>query len=458
MKVALIQCPQWDLELPPLNLAYLSAYLKKEKHDVKIFDFNIGLFHEGGKNNKKYWKVSFELDGNWRNLKKINEMGMINGQILDKWVYHVLKWKPRVIGFTISMNTKIVSLMLAKKIKEANPDVVIIFGGEECTKYTSGLELVKNNSIDIVIHGEGELALSQIVERIDDGEQVDNIPGVLLYRNNQIIDYGYSKFIPNLDEIPFPDFDTLPLDKYLNKKALPMLTSRGCINNCVYCNDRIFWKVYRFRTAENIFAEMKHQKKRYERNFFFFNDSLLNGNIKELERLSDIIIESGEEVNWLGNACIRKEMTPKLLKKMKNAGCKALIYGVESGSDKILKRMRRSYDVKTAEKVLRDTSKAGILTVTNWILGFPDETKTDFLKTLHFIHKNKKYIKVSRPGGAPFVVLASTDLEKNYKDFGIALNNIGPTWVSEDGTNTYEMREKKAKMLRLLVKRLNMST
>jgi len=457
-KVALVQCPQWDLELPPLGITYLSSSLKKCGHDVKIFDFNIDLFHEVGDSYKKYWEVGFEFENYWRDSKKLYETGIMNEQTLDNWTNEILKWEPKMIGFAGLISTKLVSMMLAKKIKEISPDTVIIFGGHECIKDRSAPEIFESGVVDIIVRGEGEQALSQIVNKFENNEDLDKIPGVLLLKNKKVIDGGYPKLIPNINKIPFPDFDSISLDKYLNKEALPILTSRGCINKCKYCSETFFWNFYRCRNAENIFEEMKVHSKKYKRNAFYFNDSLLNGNIRELEKLCGLIIESGLDIKWNGNACIRKEMTPELLNKMSKAGCGALVYGIESASDRILKNMGRKYDSKLANKVVRDTKKSGIVVVTNWILGFPGESRIDFYKTLWFLIKNRNYIKISRPGCSPFVFLGGTEMHKNHKDYGVVVKKEGTEWVSSDGKNTRKLRENRVKIFKSFAKYLNVLT
>jgi len=456
MKVALVQCPQWDLELPPLGIAYLSSYIKKNDHKVKIFDFNIDLFHEVGEKYKKYWEVGFDFDIFWREREKMEELNLINKSILDMWLEKIMKFEPDVIGFSMLVNTKLVSLILAEKIKEINPDIKIIFGGQECLKDRSGFEIVNKNFIDVVVQGEGEYTLNEVINKMKNNEEIEKVSGILMKKNDKVIDNGTSIVIKNLDQIPFPDFGMFNLEKYLRSNALPLLMSRGCVNRCVYCSERIFWQQYRCRSAENVFEEMKHNIKRFNRRVFFFNDSLINGNLKELEILCDLIIESGLETVWNGNAIIRKDMSLKLLQKMKKAGCDGLVYGIESASEKILRKMGRNYNVKDAERVIKDTAKVGIVPATNWILGFPGETNIDFMKTIWFLIKNRKYLKITRPGGSPFVVLASTDIYKNCKDYDVVPGLNGPDWCSVDGKNTRELREKRANMFRNIARMLRM--
>ena len=119
-----------------------------------------------------------------------------------------------------------------------------------------------------------------------------------------------------------------------------MMSSRGCPNRCIYCNEKTFWRRFRFRDADSIFNELIYQLKLYPHmQFIEFHDSVVNGNVKELERLCDLIIEHGIKIYWSGQAVIRKEMDFRLLKKLGKSGCICLAYGLETASTRLMENI-----------------------------------------------------------------------------------------------------------------------
>ena len=163
------------------------------------------------------------------------------------------------------------------------------------------------------------------------------------------------------------------MDSYTSK-TLPISTSRGCINKCLFCSEFRLWRKYRYRDAENIFEEIRFQKQRSPSiSHLFFNDSLINGNMRNLDKLCQLIIDSHLDISWGGQAAIREEMTSDFIAKMKAAGFSHVSYGLESASPKILKIMGKRFAPEVAERVIRSTKKMGIRTCVNIIVGFPGE-------------------------------------------------------------------------------------
>ncbi|TAM38050.1 radical SAM protein, partial [bacterium] len=265
--------------------------------------------------------------------------------------------------------------------------------------------------------------------------------------------------IMDLDKISWPTFEEFDLRLY-KYRILPLFSSRGCIGKCTFCNDWAFCSPYRFRSARNIFEEIKYQIANNHVKAFAFKDLLCNGNIEELNSLCDLLINSKLKISWDSQAIARKEMNYELLRKLRESGCNCLIYGVESFSDNVLRRMGKIFTKGIVEKVLEDTNKAGLAALINIIVGFPGETEEDFRETMEAIERNRKYIrKVSAVSVC--LVNGKSDLDLNCKKYGISFpldaKIRAKQWVSLDGKNTYEIRRQRAQKVIDLLKQLGLS-
>jgi radical SAM superfamily enzyme YgiQ (UPF0313 family) len=181
--------------------------------------------------------------------------------------------------------------------------------------------------------------------------------------------------------------------------------------------------------------------------FIYLNDSLINGNIKEFEKFCDLVITQEININWGGHTLIRKEMDSRLISKMKRAGAQRLNFGIESGSDKVLKLMRKSFDCNLALRVLKDIRNAGISFSVNLIIGHPGETYKEFNETVAFFCKLQKLTDCIHIN--PCLVLKGSSLYNNYDDWGIVLpGNYVTEWHLSDGSNDLETRLKRIAILK----------
>jgi hypothetical protein len=205
---------------------------------------------------------------------------------------------------------------------------------------------------------------------------------------------------------------------------------------------------------------------------FEFNDLLCNGNLKQLENICDLILEKNLEIRWSSYAAINAGMSLDLCRKMFAAGCRGLCYGLESGSDTILKKMNKKYTAQNAETVIRNTFKSGIHTGINIIIGFPGETEPEFRETCDFVRRNVEYIDEVTNVSTCFI-MPESDLGKNLTQYGVcfpANTECDPNCKSRyddaggDGSSYYALPDntplKRAQRLRTflsLLSRLNVT-
>lgn len=414
-KVSLLMLPQWSINQPPLGIAYLTSFLRSKGFLVAQRDLSIELFHSLPEEKKYIMESNYHL--NWIN----NFSELICPQIkdrIDEWVDEIVKDDSQIIGLSVFATNKALALHMIKMVKNKSPEKIIIVGGPQASRYEEGLEITDNEFIDFVVSEEGEETLYELLTAIKNDGDIRKVKGVLFKDGQQKIDTGERTFIDPLDILPFPSMTDFPLQLYKDL-SIPILSSRGCIYRCSFCSEHVFWKHFRHRTAQNVYNEFKYQFNMLGKNSFYMADSLINGNIKELRELCDLIIKDGDlNISWGGKVAIRPEMTKDLLKKLYDAGNRSLMYGLESGSEKVLKDMRKAFTLELAKKVIWDTHEVGISFGIFWIIGFPTETESDFRKSIDFLNEIKDYVDTVTPGYG-CGILKGSELLLDYKKYGI---------------------------------------
>lgn len=449
MNIALISSAGWTVDTPPYNLALLKAVLKNKGYQITCFDLNKGIYDHVENNFKKEAWAGTETGNQWLDRDFI--LGFIEKHrpFIEDFISKVMLINPDVIGFSVINRSAPFALELAKIIKKKKPGQIIILGGSYCYRYLSGLELIKEPAVDAVCLGEAEICLGNLLDIIEKKNAIDFCKG-FVYKNkdNKIIDCGDPDIIEDLDSLPFADFSDFDVEKY-GSRELPILLSKGCIYKCSFCNESIFMRKFRTRTGGHVYSEIVFQLHKYPYiNSFHFNVSLINGDIKMLNELCDLIINNNIRVNWSAQASIRKGMTRDFLMKLKKAGCHTLMYGIESGSNKILKLMNKQFTAELAEEVIRNTYEAGIKVNFNIIIGFPGETEIEFRDSVDFVKRNLEFSQIIALN--VLSISKGSDLDINKDKWGI--RHQLPDWESFDGANNYEERLRRMEIYRAIIR------
>jgi anaerobic magnesium-protoporphyrin IX monomethyl ester cyclase len=447
MKISLVMCPIWSIDEPPMATAYLSGQLKSKGYNVFCHDLGLELYNglddedkkklaqmylgEDWYNNFNYWKCRFSLDS-W----------------VDKWAREILSREPHIVGFTIYDATCQISLLLAAAIKAYSSATIIVFGGPSCTDDD---QLILRVPIDFIVYGEGEDTITDLVERIQNGKNWDDCPGIVYRRNGDIVRTKPRGLISNINTIPFPDFEDFELGSY-KTRVLPMLTSRGCPNKCSFCSESPRWIRYRFRVAENIVMEMERNAVGYDIRHFDMVDSLINGNLTEFERMCDLLIEKNLDVTWAGKARVHSRMDITFLKKAYAAGCRMMLFGIESASQRVLDHMGKNVKVEDIGNVILNCYEAGIKVGAFFVIGYVSEMDEDFQMTIDFVKRYHKYIDTIFPGSSLYI-LKGSPLHEDPEKYGLILSEDSPDgrWRSVDGRNTEGVRMERLTIFNRLI-------
>lgn len=435
MKVGLFIFPVRFANFPPIDISYLSAYLKNSGHQVYVYDFNMEL------------PVSNDCDcGFWNQEENQKRLFNENKTKIDTWIKDILDFSPDIVGISVWPTQLYFSFEFAKMIKDKRKETKIVFGGPWCSPIPQALRMIEHWCIDYVVLGEGEMTLSEIIKALDSKRPIS---GCFKKINGDILDGGWRRETMELDFIPFPDYDHADFSKYLFNTTYPILFNRGCSWNCSFCMHRTTWKNFRSRSPENILAEIQHCFSKYPFITGFYScDHSMNSNISLLSKLCDLIIKHNiRNIKFTGFGQVSSYMIDQdFLKKLKTAGFSEWGIGIQTGSDRILKSMNRPHTAAEAETMLRKMYNQGMDLFIDFIIGYPEETESDFQESMEFAYRVRKYIK--NISIAPYCTISNNDLEYNFKKYGIyKLNDSGlDSWESMNSTPAIRARRYKIMM------------
>jgi radical SAM superfamily enzyme YgiQ (UPF0313 family) len=439
--IYLAHMPQWNISQPPMGISYIASYLNARGIKTMISDFSIEMYH-ALPTDKKFIMDSGDFHINWISTESYNrEIQSIISPYLLKYALQILKSKAKIIGFSVLSTNILPTLNLIRILKQKRPELTIILGGPLVTRYEGAPWVIEQVGVDFIIPDEGEETCLELIQALQQNKtNFEDIKG-LIYKNNlEVIDTGKRELISNINEIPYPNYQFFPLEKYKDYK-IPLLGSRGCIFKCSFCSETILWKRYRFRSAENIIDEMKHHIKNYQNRYFYIVDSLINGNMKELISMCEMIIDQGLEVKWGGKASVRIQMSKEIIELMAKAGCTDLQYGIESGSPKVVRDMRKGFTIPIAKQVLKDTYDAGIQTSCFFLIGFPTESEKNYQETKSFLNEIQHYIHEIIPGYG-MGLQPGSEVFEDPKKFGIEFLENGGWYSPEINGDILENRVK----------------
>lgn len=343
---------------PHIGLAYLAAYLREKDIEVELIDSPI----EG---------ITF------KDLRK-----------------KIRNSKPDVIGITANTMQIFEANKTAKIIKNIDKDLPVIIGGYHATAIPIKT-LEEFTYFNYLVYGEGEITTYELIKKLENGKDISKIKGITYRNNDKIKITAPQKQISNLDDLPFPAFDLFPLKKYKpfysfekNTIELPIITGRGCPYNCTFCARPMGNRV-RYRSIGNILKEIKRDIDEFGVNQIHFMDETFTLDRKRTLRLCREIIKEkiNRKLKWICETRVDK-VDKETLRLMSKSGCRNILYGIESGNDKILNIIKKNITTKQSKNAVKLAKEAGINVIANFIIGLPYETKETIMDTINFAVKN----------------------------------------------------------------------
>lgn len=295
-------------------------------------------------------------------------------------------FEPSVIGiYCCSANVGCVS-MVARLAKEYDERITVIVGGPHPTAV--GVEMLDDSNIDVSVVGEGERVIIDLLDAIENKKPFDEIKGIVFRDNSRVVKTPPREDSYDLDSLCSPyEFASQVLkdyEKYPKAAFGYVMTTRGCKNNCLFCGSRyVLGRKLRERSVENITKELEFLKKMGVRQISFLDDTF--GADKEYtQELCTSIIKNLRGLRW---SCTSRAdvIDTQTVALMKRAGCREIVIGVESGSNEMLRKMRKGTTVQTALNAARTIRENGIKLVAFFMIGFPGETEETLMETFETI-------------------------------------------------------------------------
>lgn len=374
-------------EMEPIGLAYLAAFLEAHGYSGRIVDLNVE-----------------DVD-----VRTVIE-----------------KENPLATGISGTTPSRFESFRIAREVKEANPLVKTVYGGPHASFTTQDI-LAHIPEVDVVVIGEGEQTLLELVQAFKEGNSdLSDVLGIAYRRKDgQIYQTPPRPRIVDLDELPFPARHLVQMDKYRlrmefldeNIRGAQIITSRGCPYSCSFCSASVLWsRSYRKRSAENVISEIKLLVDRYNAQGLKFFDSTFT-----IDRSHVLAICAGLQREGLSSIpweCeIRADTVDReLLRSMKEAGCYYIDVGLESASSRILKGIDKRITVDQVAKVLEWAYDLGLYTKVFITFGHPGETVNDVKKTLAFTNEWQDKITKMEPN--PIIIYPGTGVEQYAQQQG----------------------------------------
>jgi len=373
MRIALVNSP-YPIGAPrslfvPMGISYLTAYLESEGFNVDVYDFQASPFSAEG------------------------------------FVDRLQETKPGIIGISSTTLTYNPALKLAKVAKKACPDSLVIMGGPHVTVLDEET-LLECPEIDVVVRGEGERTLLEIakLKASSSLSKLNEVLGITFRKNGEIVRTADRPFIQDLDALPFPAFDHLPIDRYrlFGRRYLPIITSRGCPFKCTFClASKMSGRMFRAQSPKRVIHDLETLRDKYGAEAITFYDDTFTFDMERVERICEEIKRRDFRVPWDCRTRVDR-VSKRLLAIMKSANCELIHFGVESGSQEMLNAMKKGVTVEQNLRAIKWAKESGMLVAISVIIGYPGENEKTVEETVEFIRKTEPdYVYVCIPTPYP---------------------------------------------------------
>lgn len=396
MKVLLISLPgsnTGDEPLFPLGIGYLAAMLKAE-HEVKAIHY-----------------------------QRIEHVGPTFPDIIKSF-------RPDIIGLTCSTFNRGNVRKIIAVVKKYCPHVKVIVGGVHASYLYD--QVLNNYGADVVVIAEGEYTTLELCRAFENGTALDSVKGIAFKQDGRVVTTPPRGIIENLDELPMPDFDFAE-QMMRNSGTGFIITSRGCPVRCIFCSTSSYWgQKVRKNSVERVVDEMEHLISKYGVRKIFFHDDTFNLGIERVKRICNEIMDRKLRVQW-GVSCRVVPVSQEMIDVMVAAGCRHICWGVESGSEQMLRRINKKITLEQIRYAYELCRKHHHIMSTGAfaIVGVSGETAETVKQTIDFFNSLPL---TDHPSLGPFYLLPGTKIFNDLKAKGRIDDSC---WLRTDDTIHY---------------------
>ncbi len=322
----------------------------------------------------------------------------------------LVRERPDLLGISVMTHNRHDSIRLAELAKALNPDCFVVLGGPHATHRCREI-LASSPCVDVVVLGEGEESLLELAELVARGEKaaLPGVKGIAFRREGRVVVTD--------QRLPFLDLDLLPppyegfqggINVDLRRQLEFLITSRGCPAACTFCSSPHFWgKSLRFRSPQNMVAEIRAIRDRYGLIYFSIRDDTFTADRKRVMEFCRLLLEERLYILWNCQSRV-SAVDEEMLLRMRRAGCDCIQYGVESGSPALLKTLGKRITPQQIVQAAEITRRVGIRLSIYLMTGIPGETERELKETLRVLQG----VKADDGQVSPLAYYPGTHLQK----------------------------------------------
>ncbi|GAB4249313.1 B12-binding domain-containing radical SAM protein [Deferrisoma sp.] len=349
---------------------------------------------------------------------------------------------PDLIGISVVFEEQLIpALAFASVLRRSPRRTPLVLGGPALTVLKE--KICQDGRLfdfcDFVAVHEGEPALEGLIGHLSGRTPRDRIPNVL-YRDGSRVRVNPMEVVENLDALPPPSYDGLPLDRYLTPRLVPILKpTRGCYwGRCAFCNTSYLnnGTRYRSRAPERVLEDMRTLERRSGATCFEIWDEASPPRF--LRQFSRLLVDRGSPYRWSCELRLDRSFTRELCSLMHDAGCRAVVFGLESGSQRMQDRMHKGYRLEVCRQVIRNAAQAGLRVYLTLMVGFPGERPRDVFETMELVEQQRRCI--GHAGVSLFHLRDFTPVHKRAPEFGVSLAPWRTSTVAPGGDLGYTCR------------------
>jgi len=434
--VIICTVPWTDSSVPLMAPATLRPIVEKTGLSCLAIDWNVEVYQYTRTHPFKDDLIRFFFDEHVNNdTKEVLE------HIFLTAAQQIVSWKPKYVGLSLfSYVCQHSAKWLAYHIKKLDPSIQILAGGAGCLSAFTGPspyidQMLHLKLFDYHIRGDGENSLYELLTGNNNYSGINSATWKEMTKEE-------------LRSMPMPVYDDYIFEMY-DKKVLPLIGSRGCVRQCKFCDYIANWKQFQWRTADDIFAEMVAQSKKYNIHNFKFQDSLTNGNQKEFFRLIELLGNYNQtaehKFGWSGYYIFRNptNTSEREWELLSLSGVDTLVVGIENLNEHIRYDIGKKFSNDAIDFHLAHAKKHNIKLLMLNIVGYVTETRKDIDFARQWLHDHLEYRDtiVRIQWGGTLGIFPNTYLEQHKDELGIKM--IGPQpnlWVNQSIGSTPAVR------------------